>query len=106
MYICCRESSSSLFLSSRVFPSSAAKWRSGNWNEIEKEMNKQVSDCRKRDGGGESQENGGGEGKRRGADEEKRQELEYVKRKWWQRRNRGGRAEGKRRGNLISQKKT
>lgn len=28
MYICCRESSSSLFLSSRVFPSSAARWRS------------------------------------------------------------------------------
>ena len=28
MYICCRESSSSLFLSNRVFPSSAARWRS------------------------------------------------------------------------------
>lgn len=46
-YICCRDSSSSLFLSSRVFPSSAAKCKSGGRevgaNRTQSEDSRQLS---------------------------------------------------------------
>lgn len=46
-YICCRDSSSSLFLSSSVFPSSAAKCKSGGEGAEGGSNNEQLNELRR-----------------------------------------------------------
>lgn len=83
MYICCRESSSSLFLSSRVFPSSAAKWRSRNWERDWRGQRKKSWGRKQSDGWR----------KTAGI----RVNKEYVRRNWWKSKNNRARIERRRR---------